>query len=901
MGDSLVRCTRQGLARGPAIAGPAGAVALALIALTASAQTAGGAGNTPPPTTSLEKVTVTGSHIPRTESETGLPVQVITREEINRSGVTTVEQLIDRVPGNFNSLTTAQTIGNGTSPGLSTANLRGLGGGSTLVLLNGRRLANYAFDGEAVDLNSIPLAAIDRVEVLKDGASAIYGTDAIAGVINFILRRDYVGAEVSGELAATQHGGGNSGLVSAAYGFGDPAREGYNVFGVVSFQKQQSLHGSERESTRTSFRPDLGVNGLSPNTFPANIFDRPGRRVLNPTRADGCAPPSSLPLDSFGTPACGFDFAPVADVLPDIERASALLRGTWRVNPDIDLFAEVLVGRNRFESRVAPNPIQPISSFGPLIYPAGGPFYPTDFAAANGLTGDLLISYRAIELGSRTNATTTDAQRYVLGAEGQLANWDFNIAAVYSANHQENEYGGSWVYASRIVPAMLTGLINPWGPSGPEGRALLASTAYSGTPQTADGSTSLVSAVASRDIATLPAGPLALALGAEQRWERLSYDWDPAVLTGDSPIGDMLQAVSGDRDVLALFAELNVPIVRGLDAQLAVRYDDYSDFGSTTNPKVALRWQPLRSVLLRGSWGEGFRAPPLYSLSAPTTSVGIAGPLEDPLRCPATGTFDDCLAFVENFSGGNPDLQPETSKQWNFGVVWEPVSGVSLGVDYWNIEQKGSIEPLSVENLFLYYDRFSFRVTRGPVDPATPTLPGPIVAVDTSLINLGTTQTSGIDVSFNWTLPPGEHGIFRVGLYGTYVRQWETQIDGVTYVSMLADATHFAPVPRWRSTLTLDWTRGPWGATLAHVYSSGYDEPLQPPAGETREVGSSSSWDLQGRYSGFRGWQLAAGIRNLFDEEPPFSRTSAFQFGFNPQVASPLGRTFYLRATYAFR
>ena len=267
MGDSWVRCTRQGLARGRAIAGPAGAVALALIALTASAQTAGGAGNTPPPTTSLEKVTVTGSHIPRTESETGLPVQVITREEINRSGVTTVEQLIDRVPGNFNSLTTAQTIGNGTSPGLSTANLRGLGGGSTLVLLNGRRLANYAFDGEAVDLNSIPLAAIDRVEVLKDGASAIYGTDAIAGVINFILRRDYVGAEVSGELAATQHGGGNSGLVSAAYGFGDPAREGYNVFGVVSFQKQQSLHGSERESTRTSFRPTSASTASVPTRF----------------------------------------------------------------------------------------------------------------------------------------------------------------------------------------------------------------------------------------------------------------------------------------------------------------------------------------------------------------------------------------------------------------------------------------------------------------------------------------------------------------------------------------------------------------------------------------------------------------------------------------------------------
>jgi iron complex outermembrane receptor protein len=896
----LVRCTRHGRTSTTAVRVSVIAI-LASIALTARAQTTGGAGSTQPPTTSLEKVIVTGSHIPRSEAETALPVQVITREEIDRSGVTTVEQLLERIAGNFNGFNAAQTIGNGTSPGLSSANLRGLGHGSTLVLLNGRRLANYAFDGETVDLNSIPLAAIDRVEVLKDGASALYGTDAIAGVINFILRKDYTGAEVSGELAVTQHGGGNSGLVSAAYGFGDPARDGYNVFGVVSLQKQQALHGSERDSTKTSHRPDLGVSGLSPTTFPANIFDRPGRRVLNPIRADGCAPPSSLPFDSFGTPACGFDFAAVAEVLPEVERTSALLRGTWRVNPDIDLFAEALVGRNRFESRVAPNPIQPISSFGPLLYPAGGVYYPTEFAAASGLTGDLLISYRATELGSRTNATTTDAQRYVLGAEGQLANWDFNIAAVYSANHQENEYGGSWVYTSRIIPAMRTGLINPWGPSGPEGRALLASTAYSGTPQTADASTSIVSAVASRELANLPAGPLALALGAEQRWERLSYDWDPAVLTGDSPIGDMLQAISGDRDVLALFAELNIPIVRGLEAQVAVRYDDYSDFGSTTNPKVALRWQPLRSLLLRGSWGEGFRAPPLYSLSAPTTSVGIAGPIEDPLRCPATGTFDDCLAFVENFSGGNPDLQPETSKQWNIGIVWEPVSGVSFGVDYWNIEQTGVIEPLFIENVLRYYDRFSFRVIRGPVDPATPNLPGPIVAVDSSLINLGTTQTSGIDVSFNWKLPPSEHGTFGIGLFGTYVRQWDTQIDGVTYVSLLGDATYGAPVPRWRSTVTFDWTLGPWGATLAQIYTSGYVEQLSEPAVGTREVDSSSSWDLQGRYAGFRGWQLAAGIRNLFDEEPPFSQTSNFQFGFNPQAASPLGRQFYLRATYAWK
>jgi iron complex outermembrane receptor protein len=214
---------------------------------------------------------------------------------------------------------------------------------------------------------------------------------------------------------------------------------------------------------------------------------------------------------------------------------------------------------------------------------------PTEFATANGLSGDLLFTWRATELGPRINTTTTDAQRYLLGIEGQAAGWDVSAAAVYSANQQEVEYGGSYLYQSRIIPALRSGLINPWGPTGPQGRTLLASTVYNGTPQTADGSTSLINAYASKEIADLPAGPLAVALGGEARWERLSYDWDPALLTGDSPVGSLLKAISGSRDEQALFVEFGVSLARQLHVQLALRWDDYSDFGSTTNPMAALR------------------------------------------------------------------------------------------------------------------------------------------------------------------------------------------------------------------------------------------------------------------------------------------------------------------------
>jgi iron complex outermembrane receptor protein len=853
--------------------------------------------------TSFERVVVTGTHIRQTDAEGPLPVQVITREEIERSGVTTVEQLLERVPANINGINAAQTIGDISQPGLAAANLRGLGSGSTLVLLNGRRLANYAFNGETVDLNTIPFAAIERVEVLKDGASAIYGTDAIAGVVNFILRKDYRGADIAGSIDVTQHGGGNAGQVSVALGTGEPARDGYNLFAVASYQNQQALAGADREATRSQNRPDLGINLLSSLTFPSNVFDRPGGRVLNPAVASGCAPPSSLP-NPTRPPArpgivCGFDPAAVADVLPEVERMSAFARGTWRASPTLDVFAEALFARNEFVSSIAPYPQPQISTFGTLTYPTSGPYYPTDFAAANGLSGPLLFSWRAIELGPRVSKATTDAQRYLLGLEGEAAGWDYNAAAVYSANQQEVEYGGSYMYQSRLVAALRSGLVNPWGPSGPEGLALLSTALYSGTPQTADASTSMINAFASRTIADLPAGPLALAVGAEARRERLSYDWDPAVLTGDSPIGERLKSTSGSRNVLALFAELNVPIVRTLDAQFAVRWDDYSDFGSTTNPKAALRWQPLQNLLFRASWGEGFRAPPLYTLTEPTSDAGIAT-VPDPVRCPVTGTIEDCVAVVSFTSGGNPDLKPETSTQWNAGFVWEPLRELSLGADYWHINQQGVIgAPNAFESAsyLLYPDR----VVRGPVDPAYPALPGPMIGFDGSYLNLGATKTSGIDLTVGWTLPPTDFGNWRLGLQGTYVLEFETQVDGLATVSRLGTAVYGAPIPRWRSALTVDWTRGSWGATLAWLYSSGYWESITQPAPGQRKVDAISLWDLQLRYAGFAGWQLAGGIRNLFDDDPPFSQTSAFQFGFNPQVASPLGRAFYVRAGYSFR
>jgi iron complex outermembrane receptor protein len=852
------------------------------------------------------RVTVTGSTIRRIDLEDALPVLRINREEIERSGATTLEQLLQRLPANVNAFTEANSVGELTRPGLSSANLRGLGGGSTLVLLDGRRLANHAFDGEAVDLGAIPLAAIDRIEVLTDGASAIYGTDAIAGVINIILRRDFVSVQAFAGALAAQHGGGAQRQVGIDVGTGVLARDGYNLLAALHHSRQERLRATQRGFTQTAQQPEIGLDGLHGATFPANIIDRPGRRILNTTAASGCTPPTTLPFRPFPfrTPACGSDPAVWTDLLPEVERSSALLRGTLRADASIDLYAEALLSHSRLERLSSPMLVLPVgNAAGPPTYPAGGPYYPSAFAAANGLSGNLVIAWRADELGPRLTTVEGSSQRYVVGAQGRLADWDVDLAAVHSVNHQAQTFGGSWLMLGKLIPALRTGLINPWGPSGPDGQALLASTLFNGTPQTADAATSLVSAVASRQLAALPAGPLMLGVGGELRRERLDYDWDPAVLlNGFSPADSVPQSKRGRRHVQALHAELAWPIVRGLDAQLAVRHDEYSDFGSSVNPKLALRWRAQPELMLRGAFGTGFRAPPLYALDAPPGVTRVVAGLADPLRCSATGTVDDCNFVVLAYAGGNPNLQPETSRQRSAGLVWQPVREGSLGVDLWHIRQEGVITPLTAEIALRYPERFADRILRGPVDPARPTLPGPIIGMNLSPINLGTTVVSGVDMSAQWSAGANPWGRWQAVLQATYVRRHETQFDGVQFLPLVGTAEFGAPSPRWRTALTLDWNLGAWGATLSQLSSAGYTDQFPGPDGLPRRVGASTQWDLQLRLAAPAGWRWRLDIQNLFDRAPPASnQTRTAQLGYNPQLSNPLGRSFGLRATWAMR
>jgi iron complex outermembrane receptor protein len=850
------------------------------------------------------QITVTGSNIPRTDIETALPVQRLTREDIDRSGATTAAELLTLVSANLIGQNDARSIGNGQTPGLASANLRGLGSGSTLVLIDGRRSANYAFDGGTVDLNSIPLAAIDRIEILKDGASAIYGADAMAGVINFILRKDFAGFSATAYIGDTQHGGGGHQQATMTAGHGNLATDRYNAFVTLDWQKDQSLAAIARPFSNTVYLPEEGINVLSRNTFPANFLS--DGLYYNPSRASGCTPPQSIPA-SPTSPRCGFDYASVVDTLPPAERTSVLAGATWQLNAETQLFARYIFAHGDMKLRTAPTPASEQTTFNhdPILYPASGPFYPTAFAAANGVTGPLDLYYRTVPLGPRTDEVKTDSHLLTVGAEGFVADWTYNAAFIYSRNRETDDFLSGYVSEPKLIAAMATGLINPFGPSGAAGDALLASTQLSGPVRASSGTTRSIEAKLSKDIYDLPAGPLAMALGTELRREALSDNADFELASGQILGGTQVGSKSASRSVDAAFAELNVPVVKDVEAQLAARFDHYSDFGDTVNPKIAVRWQPMHSLLLRSSWGTGFRVPTLYDLYTPLTQGLTGNAFDDPLRCPTTGSPQDCGNNFRLLNGGNPALVPEKSKQFNAGVVWAPVNAASFGADYWNIRKTRTIAPLDSDAIFANYDLYApAHVVRGPVDPAYPALPGPIDYVLGDKVNLGGLRTSGVDVDLSYRGAPGPMGKFGFTFNGTYILDWQEQFDGVHFQSVLGivDPLGVGAVPRWRHNAALTWNLGPWGATVTDNFTLGYTDANLNAAGALRRVGSYEIWNVQGTCTSFKNTTVAIGVKNVFDRAPPFSNQTSFtQIGYNAVTSDPRGRLFYASVTSTFK
>ena len=367
------------------VAGAAVGVATTVAAQTAAPQ-------------KVERIEVTGSNIKRIDGESALPITIYRREDIEKTGVTNAADLLDKLQLNSGAaVNISNGVGDGLTPGFAGASLRGLGPNNTLVLLNGRRLANYAFQGAAVDVNSIPLAAIERVEILKDGASAVYGTDAIGGVINFILRKDYQGVEGSYYKTKVDRGGGDNEKYTLTAGYGNLSSDRFNVLISLDKEKSDAVAAKQRNFAKTGLRPDLDQVKTSGNAYPANIRFGPGRG--NPTAATGCLPDKgSYFILEQSNRNCRYDFTSALEIYPPVDRQGVVARGTMQLNGENQAYGEYTYSKNKATYASSETPINDFSANGdrPIIFPATSKWYPAPYRRPDGSTatptGDLAIA-----------------------------------------------------------------------------------------------------------------------------------------------------------------------------------------------------------------------------------------------------------------------------------------------------------------------------------------------------------------------------------------------------------------------------------------------------------------------------------------------------------------------------
>jgi iron complex outermembrane recepter protein len=877
------------------------------------------------------RVEVTGSNIRRVEGEGALPVTVITREQIERSGATTAMELLQQVSSN-NSLG-ATTISNSVGAltlSAQTASLRGLGGGRTLVLINGHRVESFAGEVQGVqgvNLTAIPFQSIERVEVLKDGASAIYGSDAIGGVINFITRSDYTGGEATVYYGApTRGGGGEQYQANASVGFGDLAKDRWNVILSGQYNEQKSLDQVDRNFSNSSYIPEIGLIGISSNTNPGRITtggigaltNRGGPARLVMSQQD-CAPSTFFLNDpNLGTD-CFFDPSRVhgVDMIPHEKTWNFFGNGRFQINADWQAYGTALYSRDESHLVIQPGPISSLFTYGPLnnipstvtLQPSS-PFYPHDIAAQAGVDGQPLdIRYRTFDNGFRDTTDTNENWEFIGGVKGTWRQWDFDASLFYAEGRTTQRINGGFQDYTRILPILNSGVVNFFGPNTPDVVELERSANFVGDAFHGTSKNYGAQIKTSGDVYKLPAGPLSVAFGAETRREEFDQIMDPALESGNiTGYGGPIKSTRDkSRDQYAAFAEVNVPIVRGLEGDIAVRYDHYSDFGSTTNPKLSLRWQPARTVLLRASYGTGFLAPTLYQLFTPQFGGVTQTGLTDPIRCPVTmDTGLDCSTQFGVLFGGNATLKPEESEQSSFGIVFEPIPNASISVDYFKVNLKNTIvNGISPLTVLADLDQFGSLVTRGPADPNFPGLPGRILQINQLFINLGAEHIQGLDIEANWRSPVQPWGRVSFNLSGTYYMRYDAQNPDGSFAGAVANTygtVVTGVIPRWKHYVSGTWDQGPWSVTLANTYQTSYIDQQTDLNGNLRRVGSLSLWDLQGSYTGLRNWKFTLGVKNLFDRDPPRSnQQSTFILGFDPTYYDPRARFVYGSVTYRFK
>ncbi len=835
--------------------------------------------------TPIQRVEVTGSSIKRMATETALPITSIKAADFEKQGLTTAAEVLSTLSMNQSSEGSSQSVGAGTG-GIAVADLRGLGSNKTLVLLNGRRIAAHPYGGSSVDLNIIPVSALDRIEVLRDGASAIYGTDAIGGVINFITKRQIHGGTVSVERTQPQaSGAGAESRLNLSGGYGDLDKDGYNIFAVVDFHKQTALAATDRAFSSSG-------NSTSGTSSPGNFYQSSTGITANPYYASGCVGTGLVSYAKSGT--CRTNTVAYIQDIPKTQQESLLSKGTFKLSQDNIATVEYMHSRSTNTSVIAPSPLTGITMNSSSPYYPGNGITP---AVAGMDSSAITVSWRTTAAGNRVNYDVSTSDRLVLASEGLIAGWDYNVGFTYAVSKATSAFVNGYTNDSLIKAGVLDGILNPFGDQSAAGAAYIEAAQLRGEYLSAKMTTLDLDGKISRSIYKLPAGDVGFAVGGELRHEKATYDVNTALASQASSSGYAdAQDQAGSRSIAAVYSELSVPLIKDLELSLAARYDHYNDVGGTFNPKIGLRWQARPDLMFRTSYNTGFRAPTLYDLYGPATTTWTSNSYNDPVLCPGgtavSGANPNVACGQQQYirSGGNVNLKPEKSKTFSFGTVFEPVKSVTVSLDYFNIKIRDKIGTVDEATIFENYEKYKSYFVYS-ADGKT------LEYVNAVLDNLGEVHTSGVDVSLLWKLPRSSYGDFAFNIDGTWVHSYKYQNEtGGAYTENVGVYADSGPVFRWKHNATLSWKRGLWGATFSNKYMSGYLDQ----DGETH-VKAYSTYAVSGNYTGYKNTDLTLGIKNLFNTNPPATtQTTTFQQGYDPRYTDPLGRTFYVKASYKF-
>lgn len=833
----------------------------------------------------VDDVVVTGSRI--AGSERIAPVETVARETIAAAGIADASQLVRLVTANSGSEAQVDQLNQPQSSGTAQFNLRNLGLGSTLVLVDGQRWTNSAVvatDGSGfVDINSlVPLIALQRVEVVKDGASAVYGSDAVAGVVNFITRRGVERPEMSAKYAVAD--GSEESVIEALGGFG---LLGGDLTLAASHFHRSALGSDERDFTQAERYGRAAWTAVTSYGQPGSYF-RPSRNGFSPDPA--CGDPAfgsayrNSPTDAF----CRLDYSDFFDLVPE-ETRTQLFADYRRPVGDMTLSLQGAWSATNTIARQSPSlPILARS----LTVPASHPDNP--FGEA--------VLFRGRLLGAEAGASQAEFDyrtwRLAAGLDGRFGNgWTWNLSATNSRQHVAydkpdtigsalqnalNGLGGAGCNAATGTPGVgACQYFNPFGSAylgtGTANSAalidsLIGSTGLRGaaTLTTADASTS-------GEALAWAGGSVDVAVGAQYRRSSFRHDWSDLVNRGDLLTAGVSPDFEGDQEALAAFAEARLHLGDRIEAQLAGRYESYDGNEGRFSPKAAIRWDITDALALRASWGQGFRAPSVYAQSGAQASQ--------------PSVFDrGAFVFVNTLTSGRADLKPEKSESLNLGAVWTPIEGLELGVDAWRFDYADQVVKESAQAIInqAAADTAAGRSGTEAQSRITRSASGALTFVQLYFINASSIETQGIDLSAR----------YRRGLWGgqatasatwTYVDAYDIRLDASAAKVSGVGSTNLNNIgrslPRNRGEFALGWSGGTNAVTALVHYTDAYANDR---SGITdASIASQTTVDLLYSRTIGADLDLSVGVVNVADKAPPLAQ---FALGYDPVVADPRGR-----------